>query len=153
MKICGRCGVEYKCCKTGLIVHDENFHPDSRHQADMYFCPICYSTLINRNDNEYFGEAVIPHVIITNDKEEPLLWDETFVNKMHDDYSLDILNSININSLLQDVEAFRTSNITISSSPEDLIGQIAYADDIISAFLEYTKMVAIYQKGIENGKS
>ena len=91
MKICGRDGEELRCCKTGLTIHDANFHPDSRHQADMYFCPKCHSILINRADYEYFGETVKPHLTITHEPEEPMLWDESFVNKMQTQYNLDIL--------------------------------------------------------------
>jgi hypothetical protein len=57
----------------------------------MYFCPICYSTLINRNDNDYFGDAVIPHLTITHDEEEPMLWDTSFVNKIKTEYGVDLL--------------------------------------------------------------
>ena len=136
MKICGNCGIEYRCCKTGMTIHDEAFHPDSRHQADLYFCPVCHSVHIERARDEYFGEAVIPHVTITNDPEEPLLWDVSFVNKIDDQYGVCIATgNIHIPTLLHDIKEFRTSGVTINSTPEELIGEICYADDIISALL------------------
>lgn len=91
MKICGICGVEYRCCKTGLTIHDEAFHPDSRHQADLYFCQVCHAIHIERARDEYFGETIIPHVTITNDPEEPLIWDISFVNKIKEQYGLELI--------------------------------------------------------------
>jgi hypothetical protein len=91
MKICGKDGVELRCCKTGLVMHDTNFHPDSRFQADMFYCPVCKRTMIVRAYNEYFGESIEPDVTLTNDPTQPMLWDSHFVRKMHDQYQLDIV--------------------------------------------------------------
>ena len=91
MKMCARDGEELRCCKTGLIMHDETFHPDSRHSADLFFCPTCHMLYIERNNNDYFviGPPE-PHCIITHDVDQPVLWDETFAAKILDDYGVDV---------------------------------------------------------------
>jgi hypothetical protein len=90
MKICARCGAEYRCCKTGLIMHDEYFHPDSRHQGDLHFCEVCHHLFIERANQDYFGELIPPHCTITHDKDEPILWDVSFVNKIKEQYGVDL---------------------------------------------------------------
>jgi hypothetical protein len=131
-------------------MHDLAFHPDSRHAADLFFCPTCHMLYIERNNNDYFtAHPAPPHCTITNDIGQPILWDEAFASKIYDDYGVDVYvyNHVDLNSLLQDIEDFRTAKVAISSTPEELIGQIALADDIMSAFLQYTKLLSVYNKG------
>lgn len=91
MRICGRCGIELRCCKTGLVLHDTAFHPNSRHAADLFFCPACHMIFINRNVNDYFTEVPRePHCTITNDPEEPILWDTHFACEILDNYGVDL---------------------------------------------------------------
>ena len=54
MKICGTCGSELKCIKTGLTTHDTRYCHSSRHQADLFSCPLCQMLFLNRADGEYF---------------------------------------------------------------------------------------------------
>lgn len=91
MKICGSCGVELRCCKTGLVLHDSNYHPDSRHAADMFYCPVCKMVMINRNDGEYFSPGEFVHGVITHDHNQPILWDNEFLSKMINQYKLDLI--------------------------------------------------------------
>lgn len=97
MKICGRDGEELRCCKTGLTIHDANYHPDSRFQADMFYCPTCQSILIVRAYSEYFAEDLTPDLTITHDSAESMLWNESFINKMQTQYNLDILAQFQLN--------------------------------------------------------
>lgn len=91
MRIYGNDGSEFRCCKTGLRIHDDNFHPDSRHAADLFFCPVCKTLLINRNDNDYFDAGEPVHLTITHDPAEPMLWDVAFAAKIKEQYNLDLL--------------------------------------------------------------
>ena len=91
MKLCGRDGEELRCCKTGLIIHDTAFHPDSRHAADLFFCPTCHMLYIERNNNDYFtAHPAPPHCTITNDVGQPILWDTHFACEILDNYGVDI---------------------------------------------------------------
>jgi hypothetical protein len=94
MKICGYDGEELRCCKTGLTIHDTNYHPDSRFQADLFFCPICHMLFIQRAAVDYFDSGLIPHVTITHDEEERLLWDVTFANKILEQYGVDVYEQV-----------------------------------------------------------
>lgn len=89
MKICGNDGAEFRCCKTGLRMHDDNFHPDSRHAADLFFCPVCHGLFIQRNDCDYFDNGE-PDCTITRDPAEPILWDVAFAAKIKEQYGVDL---------------------------------------------------------------
>lgn len=90
MRICGACGTEFRCCKTGMVLHDTNFHPKSRHAADLFYCESCHSLFINRNDAEYFVEAASTpvHCTITNDSVTPIIWEPAFVASIRKQYNL-----------------------------------------------------------------
>jgi len=90
MKLCGKDGTELRCCKTGMTLHDENFHPDSRHQADLFFCQTCGMVYIERTNKDYFAEDNIPDCTIMHDPEEPILWDVSFVNKIQAGYGFSL---------------------------------------------------------------
>lgn len=86
MKICGNDGEELRCCKTGLTIHDERFTKDSRHQADLYFCPVCKSLHIERNDRDYFTDSSFaPHCIIGD---RGIFWDDTFRASIKQQYDV-----------------------------------------------------------------
>lgn len=88
MKLCGKDGEELRCCKTGLTIHDQTFHPDSRHQADLYFCPVCHSLLIERCDREYMSEGLYAQLVIRTDK--TLKWDQMFVDSVKLQYGVNL---------------------------------------------------------------
>lgn len=89
MNICGCNGSELKCFKTGIIIHDERYHPDSRFSGDAYFCPACNAVTIIRANGEYFS-SVVPHVVIGT-KPMATIWNSDFLTKVLQDYGLDLL--------------------------------------------------------------
>jgi hypothetical protein len=61
MKMCGTCGDELLCCKTGLIIHDERYV--GNHHADLHYCPSCFMLYIERALGESFKDTIIHAVI------------------------------------------------------------------------------------------
>jgi predicted RNA-binding Zn-ribbon protein involved in translation (DUF1610 family) len=89
MFICGRCGVEMRCCKTGLRLHDQRYHPHSRHAADMFYCPDCKSVMINRNHNDYMDPARLPELTLSAPRQIPV-WEPIFLDDMREEYGLNL---------------------------------------------------------------
>jgi hypothetical protein len=88
MKICGKCGVELRCAKTGLTLHDDNFDEYSRHQADLHLCPVCKAITIIRAVGEYFDEngGVPACTILAADA--GICWEPSFVAKIDAVYGI-----------------------------------------------------------------
>lgn len=91
MKICGNDGEELRCCKTGMTMHDTNYHPDSRFQADLFFCPACHKLHIERVNQDYFDDLVATQLTITHDPDNPMIWDPEFMESILNQYGVDLL--------------------------------------------------------------
>lgn len=64
-KICGKCGKELKCLKTGLTIHYEHQPPGFVFAADLHGCK-CGNSLIFANCTDYHTERKPDCVVIDN---------------------------------------------------------------------------------------
>jgi hypothetical protein len=91
MKICGSCGRELRCIKTGLTIHDDRYRQDSRHQADLFLCEQCGTLFINRAEGEWFDAEAIPDCVIHNG--EQITYTDEFRAKILSYYNFELPNN------------------------------------------------------------
>lgn len=64
-KVCGKCGKELKCIKTGASVRYEGTPSDLVYQCDVHACK-CGTVMLYMNDGGYFREETArnPDVLV-----------------------------------------------------------------------------------------
>jgi hypothetical protein len=53
INVCGTCGKEHKCIKTGMTIYNDRYHPCSRFASDFFACPFCGVFVIRQNESDY----------------------------------------------------------------------------------------------------